>query len=337
MPYEPTTLAAIGKVIAETLETHYHTDARALFEKVGLDSDEMSVASARYSRSRMMELWEAAAKATGDPCIGIVVGLNIRPTSFHALSFSWLASRTLLESLIRLCRYYRIIVTVPLTLEIQETPEGYLFKVDYPDEHFPLNAIALDSFLASIIKLCRTASSQDFNPLRITLSREDSGQAAQYSSAFGAPVIFGSAMDALYFDKASMEAELPGDDTDLARANDKLAEQYLETLDPHRVESDVKRLLVGRLPTGGVDQEQVAGLLNRSTSTLRRQLKDEGVNYQKVLKETRRELAEGYLRENIYSLCQITYLLGFSDQSNFSRAFKRWTGSTPRDYQLRSC
>jgi len=335
MPFEPTTLAAVGKLIAETLESHYHTDAKALFDKVGIDSNKMSVAGARYPRAKIMELWEVAAEATGDPCIGVLVGLSIRPTSFHALSFSWLASRTLLEALQRLCRYYRIIVTVPLALEVQETTDGYLLKVDYPDEHFPPSAIALDSFLASIIKLCRTASSQDFNPLCITLTRKDSGQAAQYSKAFGAPVIFASEMDALYFDKASMETELPGNDTVLARVNDKLAEQYLDALEPHRVESEVRRLLVGLLPTGNVDQEQVARLLNRSTSALRRQLRDEGANYREVLDETRRALAERYLRENKYSLCQITYLLGFSDQSNFSRAFKRWTGSTPRDYQLR--
>jgi AraC-like DNA-binding protein len=85
-----------------------------------------------------------------------------------------------------------------------------------------------------------------------------------------------------------------------------------------------------------VDQDLVSSRLNRSTSTLQRQLKSEGLSYRDVLESTQRDLAETYLRDNRHSLTQIAYLLGFSDQSNFSRAFKRWTSISPRRYQQRS-
>jgi AraC-like DNA-binding protein len=62
-------------------------------------------------------------------------------------------------------------------------------------------------------------------------------------------------------------------------------------------------------------------------------LKAEGVGYRQVLDQTRHELAEQLVREKRYSLSQIAYLLGFSDQANFSRAFKRWTGETPSAYR----
>ncbi|NQV85946.1 MAG: helix-turn-helix transcriptional regulator, partial [Woeseiaceae bacterium] len=104
-------------------------------------------------------------------------------------------------------------------------------------------------------------------------------------------------------------------------------------LDPYKVASQVRQLLIGLLPSGKADQDLVSSRLNRSTSTLQRQLQLEGLNYREVLEGTQRSLAETYLRDKKHSHAQIAYLLGFSEQSNFSRAFKRWTSMSPRQYQ----
>jgi AraC-like DNA-binding protein len=92
-------------------------------------------------------------------------------------------------------------------------------------------------------------------------------------------------------------------------------------------------LLIALLPSGKTDQELVSKRLNRSASTLQRQLHAEGLSYRDVLESTRRSLAEDYLRDQKHSQAQIAYLLGFSDQSNFSRAFKRWTSMSPKQFQ----
>jgi AraC-like DNA-binding protein len=70
--------------------------------------------------------------------------------------------------------------------------------------------------------------------------------------------------------------------------------------------------------------------LHQSTSTLQRRLRQEGTSYQSLLDEIRRELALDYLRDGKHSIADVAFLLGFSDQSNFTRAFRRWTGTTPR-------
>jgi AraC-like DNA-binding protein len=92
-------------------------------------------------------------------------------------------------------------------------------------------------------------------------------------------------------------------------------------------------LLVKLLPAGRTDQETVASRLYRSTSTLQRQLNAEGTSYREVLESTRKVLAEQYLKEGGMSKAEIAFLVGFADQSNFSRAFKRWTGMSPGEYQ----
>ena len=81
------------------------------------------------------------------------------------------------------------------------------------------------------------------------------------------------------------------------------------------------------------DQEEIAKRLYRSKSTLQRQLTAENTNYRNVLETTRCELAEHYLQDGNYTQAQIAFMIGFADQSNFARAFKRWTGVSPGDYQ----
>ena len=92
-------------------------------------------------------------------------------------------------------------------------------------------------------------------------------------------------------------------------------------------------MLIQMLPSGKADQDTVANRLYRSTSTLQRQLTAEGTNYRDILESTRRSLAEHYLREGGYSQAEIAFMIGFSDQSNFARAFKRWTGMSPGQFQ----
>jgi AraC-like DNA-binding protein len=333
MLFEPTTLTSAARTISETLERHYAVDPAPLFAEVGLDIDQLAVAGARYPWLQMQQLWRAAVRATGDPCFGLYVGRRVRPTSFHALGFSWLASQTLHGSLERFCRYYNVITTAPLNLEFTERNNQYVFSGKLGNSRLQAEDASTDAFLACVLQLCRDATDSNFAPLAVALQRDDCGHIDQYIKFFGAPVTFGADTNSLFFDKASLESTLPGDNSELAKANDKVAEHYLESLDPRKVASEVRELLVTLLPSGHSNQELIAQRLNRSVSTLQRQLHNEGTNYQAIRDETRQALAEEYVADHKLSLSQVAYMLGFSDQSNFSRAFKRWTGRSPREYQ----
>lgn len=333
MLFEPTTLSSAARTIAETLEKHYAIDPKPLFYKAGLEFDQLSVAGSRYRWPEMQALWKIAVEETGDPCFGLYAGRRIRPTSFHALGYSWLASRTLHGSLQRLCRYFHVITTVPVDLEIEPRGDQYVFTCAFQNPKMRPTDTALDTFMVAIIELCRTATDNNFSPSAVAFGHEDNGHIDEYVKVFNAPVTFGAERYAFFFDKESLDTQLPGDNSELAKANDKVAEHYLESLDPRKVASEVRELLVTLLPSGNSSQDLIARRLNRSLSTLQRQLAGEGTNYQTIRDETRKVLAEEYVEDHELSLSQIAYMLGFSDQSNFSRAFKRWTGSSPRDYQ----
>ncbi len=333
MLHEKSTIAAAARLIGETLQRHYAVDPLPIYQKAGVDVSRLDVSGARYPWATMQRLWIEAAAASGDPCFGLTVGRSIRPTTFHALGFSWLASRTLLESLQRLVRYTRLVTTAPVELSLTERDDQWILTDLIKHQGLPgADLISTDAFLMAVVGLCRQASNKHFCPSEVTLRRPAGEHADAYIRAFECPVYFQAEADTISFAKKELEAPLPGDNLELALVNDRIAEDYIEALDPKTVSTTVRKLLIELLPSGDANQQAIAQQMNRSLSTLQRQLAAEGTNYKDIREQTRRELAEQYVREGRYSLSQIAYLLGFSDQSNFSRAFRRWTGHSPGSY-----
>jgi AraC-like DNA-binding protein len=330
---ENTNLATGAQLLAESLSLDYGIDPQEVFAVAELDMSRLKVPGARYPWARLHVLWEEAMRRTGDPCFGLVVGARVRVAAYHAIGCSWISSATLLEALQRLVRYRRVLSTVEVDVALEADGDAYCLKVCFPDSvPAPVNG-QIDAFARGLLGLMRAATRPEFEPLSVNLPHDDASQPERYRDALGAGVRFNQAHTKICVSRADAEAPLPGDNPELANANDVVAERYLATLDPARIATEVRELLVEMMPSGSVRQEDVARRLHRSLSTLQRQLSGEGTSFQRLRDETRRRLAEEYIRSNDLSLSQVAYLLGFSDQSNFSRAFKRWTGMSPREYR----
>jgi AraC-like DNA-binding protein len=333
MLYEPSTLAMTTNLLVSSLREEYFMDPAPVFASVGLDINRVLTPQCRYPLTQIAELWATARDITGDPLIGLKTGWYARPADFYAFGYSWLASGTLLEGVQRLCRYYQLLSTAAVDIELRNAGDTYGLSAAFPDESRCPPKEGIDAGMTALLKLCKVAAEKDVYPVRVELVCDSSVHPNDYREQLGAPISFGHDVGTFYFAKSVFDERLHGDTPDVARATDKIAEQYLETLDPHQVASQVRRLLIALLPSGEADQDKVSSQLNRSTSTLQRQLQAEGLSYRQVLDDTRQDLAKEYLQQAKFSHAQIAYLLGFSDQSNFSRAFKRWTSESPRQYQ----
>ena len=122
---------------------------------------------------------------------------------------------------------------------------------------------------------------------------------------------------------------LEGANAELARINEGLAAQQLARLDQADLPARLRALLIERLPDGEPTAAELAAALHLSLRSLQRKLAERGLRYENLLDDTRRELALAQLREARIALNEIAFLLGFSDASSFSRAFRRWTGLSP--------
>jgi len=129
---------------------------------------------------------------------------------------------------------------------------------------------------------------------------------------------------------------LPAANAELARQNDEVVVQFLARLDRANVVAQAHAKLIDLLPSGDCSKAKVASSLNMSVRTLHNRLADAGTTYQHLLDKTRQDLAEQYMAQANISVSEVAYLLGFSDCSNFSRAFHRWTGVSPSDFRDQS-
>jgi AraC-like DNA-binding protein len=146
---------------------------------------------------------------------------------------------------------------------------------------------------------------------------------------------FNSLANALLFARADAISPLPTAHPLLAEVLERLAGEHLQRLDLARVGGRARAAIIRQLPDGEPRRQEIASTLEMSDRTLHRRLEAEGTTFQRLLDDTRRELAQQYLGQTDVSLADATYLLGFGDQSSFFRACKRWFGTSPRLYRIR--
>jgi AraC-like DNA-binding protein len=126
---------------------------------------------------------------------------------------------------------------------------------------------------------------------------------------------------------------LPTSNNELATTCDVILAKQLAELANSDLESRCKAWLLEQLTSGEPSEETLARAMGMSPRTLQRKLGDLGLSYKSVLEKTRYDLALRYLDDPSKSVTDITFLLGFSEQSAFTRAFKRWSGKAPTSYR----
>jgi AraC-like DNA-binding protein len=201
--------------------------------------------------------------------------------------------------------------------------------MEYPRAHDML----YDLMTAAVVHMCRLSAGEAFDPLRVLLRRAEPPCAEQFTEYFRAPVEFEAGRDALLLPTEALQAPLPTANLEIAHASEKVIQGYLAGLDRTEIAVQVTARLVELLPSGDASEQAVADALHMSLRSLQRKLKAEGTSYKALLDSTRRDLAVQYVRSSRMSINEITYLLGFSEPGNFSRAFKRWTGTSPSQFR----
>jgi AraC-like DNA-binding protein len=144
-------------------------------------------------------------------------------------------------------------------------------------------------------------------------------------------VRFGAERNTLLLSAETVDRPLVGGNPQLAQLHDQVIVQYLARLDRNDIVQRTRAAILDGLQSGRLSDEQVAGALHLSVRSLQRRLEEGGTNFRRLVDDTRRDVAQAYIRDRNVSLGEIAFLLGFSDASAFSRAYRRWTGKSPTD------
>jgi len=321
-------------LIIQALNT-YGVDAKNLLQELGIDPHHFQDGIHRVPLELITRLIRESIDRSGDPAFGLVAGSLVSPASFHALGVSLLYSNDLRDFCQRLERYHSLISTYKTAKFLENETEIKLYQAlterNVADETRDFDA---DYFLSAALRFIRISCGFHYVPEWADVEwvpPEDCQH--RYRELCGCDVNFGARQTAIYFRPDDLEFEFPNHNAELARQNDTVVIDYLNRTKKVDLPEQVFAKLIEFLPSGECSREKVSFALNMSVSAFHNKLKVAGTNYQEILDKTRRALAVEYIGQKGLSICDTAYLLGFTDSSNFSRAFKRWVGATPREYR----
>jgi len=309
----------------------YGIDPKPLFREMGLNPELMKQSGGRYRLDSIDNLWRKASQIIDDPCFGLKAAEYWHPSNFGALGYAMLASNTLRTALERVDRYHRFLSDERF-IELIETEEGLTFTLIPSHEKRDIPA-RNDAILAITMSMCRMNYIEDLAPVSVTFTHPRPSCSAKFYEYFRSPVVFKAPTNSLTLPIEAVEKSLPGSNPQLAELNDQVMIEYLAQLDHDRIAEKVKAVIIDQLPSGNVTDENVARELYMSSRNLQRQLQSAGTTFNTLLNEIRQDLAQKYLRDQDTNMTEIAFLLGFSESSAFSRAFKRWIGVSPTQYR----
>jgi AraC-like DNA-binding protein len=180
---------------------------------------------------------------------------------------------------------------------------------------------------------CRLNFGRQLSPKRVELTHDQHHCRAAYEKYFNCRVVLNQPAPLMSMSVTEVDRVLRSGDEYLAGFHDNIMDDYISGLSRNRLIRSVQRIVAEQLVDGSITVDLIARELGMSTRKLQRELKIEGATYQDLLNETRRELAERYVREGHSDLTEVAFILGFADLSTFSRSFKRWTGVSPSRYR----
>lgn len=328
---ERTTSASWVRGIAEKLRAS-GLDVQTLFDEAGLDMAALNHPDTRYATEKISVLWELAAARAGNPGIGLALPHLMQPAGFDVLAYAMMTQPSLHAALELMVRYLRV-VSDAAGISLRTEPQGGWVAVDLFGGNRPVPRQRIEFVLVTLLTFFRWVTGQDIRPLAVEFTPSEPAVLVPFREAFQCPLRFGAAQNRMLLSHADLGLPLPTANPVLAELHHRYAGERLGRLDSANISSRTREVIIRLLPKGDPLRADIAAALCIGERTLQRRLQEEGTSYHELVDDTRRELAHHYLGQPHLMLSQAAYLLGFSDQSTFCRACKRWFDMSPGQYR----
>ena len=306
-------------------------DPEPLYKKAGIRPELLLDPNARISISCVDTLWELAAEVIDDPCFAIDMADFWHPSMMGALGYAWLASSTLRRGFNRSVRYIHV-VSEDLNLALTDTPAGLKVSVDLEDSIFTLPQHH-DLVITILLHMCRFDFGDELIPTRVQLAHPEPECANKIRDYFCTDIQFDAEQTSLTIARADADRVLPSGNRQIALMHDEMLMRYLVEIKKGDIVQQVQSIILDNLPDGQVTDRLVASELNLSERSMQRRLKEHKTTFRFLLDGVREMVAKQYIENPVNRMSDIAFLLGFSEQSAFSRAFKKWTGKSPVEYR----
>jgi len=268
--------------------------------------------------------------------IGLHIGNRYHISTYGVLGYAMMSCTTWADALRLGGRFHRVassLAAIRLDIDEGRNTLTYVTSPFYPDLG-DIEPFTVEKLFASLVAVSRPLLSEPAYPGRVSFTHRRPQHAAAYEAIFPCPIEFGARENRFEMDMARLQQPLLAANEVCAAMGRRMCEEHLSQYEQadDSVRCKVTDLLLGA-PHGMPGMDTVADSLHMSSRTLRRLLQAEDCTFQDICDELRHDLSKKYLRSSHLNLDEIAHLVGFTESTNFRRAFKRWQGVPPAQYR----
>jgi AraC-like DNA-binding protein len=286
-----------------------------------------STYSGRISFADYDAIQAHAASLIRDSAMGLRSASLLHPSHLGALGHAWLASSSLRTALRRAERFVRMFhEQIEFTLDESQGCITATYKMLRQPTR---PGLVGDGQIAGLLKLCRINYGESLVPAEVRLKRPTPPNPEPWTKFFGTDVKFGQPANGLSISNVDADRPLTGSDPEMIALHEEMIQRYLMKHDRANILNRARLQIMEELPTGGVTEDGTARALHMSKRTLHRKLRENDETFRSLLTQVRTGLAERYIVNDSYTVTEIAFLLGYTDTSAFSRAFRTWFDRSP--------
>ncbi len=304
-------------------------------ERAGFTLDELEDPMRRMDLPRYDHAQRAALELSGDPALGLHLGEGAPPAAFNLVGPLTTHCRTVRECLDVALRYYPLVADAAAP-ELEEDGDSVRIVYHYVRSEPIVNRLRAEFGLTRLLGIGKIFAGSEALPQAVWFDHADPGYAGEYARIFGCPVRFDMRVTAIVFMRDLLDRPQHHANPVLYRALVSEADRQLERLDEVRPLASRVLGVISEWPEPGRPaMSHVARELGMSERSLRRRLEEESASFGELSDRGALQRAGRMLHDATRTIQEVADALGFAEVSSFHRAFKRWTGQTPRDYRRR--
>jgi AraC-like DNA-binding protein len=308
-------------------------DRERLMAAAGLEPSLLENADGRLEDAELDRVQGAALDLTGDEALGLHLGERASATAYDMVAYLTSHATTLREGFESFLKFQRILSDTPGS-GLEERADSATLKVAVYRGEARCARLRAELAMTGFSRLIRHFIGPTARPRRVFFEHAPPPYQAEYARVFGGAERFAQPFTGIEFDRALLDQEQLHKNRELHAMLTLEAERKLNRLAHGMGHADRLRAhLETRPPSERSDMTTVAGQLGMSVRSLRRRLSEEGVSYAVLVEEAQAAAAKRLLDDPTRSIYAAACDMGFSDPSAFHRAFKRWTGKTPKQYR----
>ncbi|TNE74812.1 MAG: AraC family transcriptional regulator [Gammaproteobacteria bacterium] len=308
----------------------WHIPMEELLADEGLVPEDLLRSGFRLPRESFARLIQRAITLTDEPGIGFLMGLQMKVSCHGVIGQAAMVAKTLGEAL-EIAQAYFGLPSSDLELKLDREGERVRLSLVERDERYQLGEVGAMFLLTGFAAMAEALTGQKLRGEGVVRFARPS-YINRFDHLIAGPLTFGGAFNGFLFYPEILDYPLVMSDPVAARVAREQCKQELGRLGGGRSLMQQVRDLVFDEELGFASLETVAGKLNVTPRTLQRRLQTEGVVFRDIVEAIREQHAKRLLALRQKSIGQVADLLGYSDVTNFSRAFRRWAGCSPRDY-----